>query len=126
MAAADMLDWPVISRMASGHGWLKPSFMASLGEPQGGNRVRGAGWEAPCPHPSLTSALSTPPPSLCSPPDREAWAGLGLWGRGDPGQGHGWCSRKSSTGKWVIMGRTGVRARPEETHARSFPASLDW
>lgn len=38
MADADMLDWPVISFMASGHGLLKPSFMASLGgAPKKGN-----------------------------------------------------------------------------------------
>lgn len=30
-----MLGWPVISVMASGHGLLKPSFMASLEECQG-------------------------------------------------------------------------------------------
>lgn len=37
MAAADMLGWPVMSRMASGHGRLKPSFMASLGVPREGD-----------------------------------------------------------------------------------------
>lgn len=38
MAEADTLGWPVISCMASGHGLLRPSFMASLGGSQEGKR----------------------------------------------------------------------------------------
>lgn len=78
-----MLVWPVISFMASGHGLLKPSFMASLGEHQRRDTesVRRTGREACCSCPSLIPTFHVPSSGLHLLWD---WEGLSRSG------GRGW------------------------------------
>lgn len=139
-----MLGWPVISFMASGHGLLWPSFMVSLGEEaEKGNLTRNHR------DPLAQSGILSPyPVSQHKGSSRigRARVGLRLGWRGEasgprdssfllkvtmsraeqvllgcslPKKPNRKCSQNRSV---VSQGQRGFK----DTHARSFPASLDW